>query len=211
MVNNISTFNPQPDQMKKLLLLVLLVSFGCTRNEDKNFIVTKIRSAAKLATTEVVLNKIVIGNNVEGDRFLSFIAGHTANTIIFNTEATVKFGIRLDQIRNQDVYLKNDSIHIVLPPVEIINFSYPHEKFVELYPLSDFDNINQIKDGETIRDFDKVFRLAEIDIRNKIELMGLKERAETNTIVFLERFLMKAGYNSIAIDFKEKRREETDD
>ena len=179
--------------------LLLLILFGCKRSEDKKLLVSRIRSAAKLATTEVVLNKVVIGNNFEQNRTLGLFK-RDPQSVIFNTEATVKYGICLEKLSNKDVFTDGDSIRILLPPVEIINFSYPHEKFEEIYPLSDFYDI---KGGaDKIDNLDKLFRLAEIDIRQKLKMLNLEEEAKIKTINFLEQFLTKTGYYNINITFK---------
>lgn len=186
--------------MRNLYIALLAIyALSCTRNEEKDFLVTRIRSAAKLATQEVVLNKIVIGKDIRGKKFIDFL-GSTSETVIFDTEATVKYGIRLDRITNEDVFLDNDSIHILLPRVEIISFSYPHEKYVELFPLSNFNAIS--KKEETFEDIDEAFRLAETEIREKVELLYLREEAKLKTITVLEKFLSKAGYNRVVFEFE---------
>lgn len=149
------------------------------------------------------MTKIVVGQNIEQKKFAGIIK-RNSEAAIFNTEATIKYGIRLDKITNKDVFVKGDSISLILPPVEILNFSYPHEKFVELYPLSNFNRLK--KNKATFEDLDKVFRLAEADIRKKVNLLKLKEEAEIKTIKFLELFLTKIGYYNINIEFKEEKK-----
>lgn len=184
------------------LFLLALPVLSCTRTEDKQFLVTRIRSAAKLSTMEVVLNKIVV-SDMKQNRVLGLF-NRPDKAAIFNTEATVNYGIRLDRIKNSDIQIKNDSLKIQLPPVEILNFSYPHENFKEIYPLSTFDLLNA--DGNKFRTLDNIFRLAELDIREKIELLGLREQAEAKTVVFLEQFLAKCGYYNVSITFKNDKR-----
>ena len=187
--------------LKNLVLLFVLfdVFASCRPHRDKEFLVTRIRSAAKLATTEVVLNKLVV-SDLEQNRVLG-VFKRTDKTVIFDSEARVKYGIRLDKLSNRDVQVWNDSIRILLPPVEIISFDYPHESYIQRWPLSDVDLIKA--DEDKFFQLDEVFRLAEKDIRFKMRLLGLKEEAELRTIVFLETFLQKIGYYNVNIAFRE--------
>ncbi len=186
--------------MKKYFYLaMIIVCSACNQSKEKEFLVTRVRSAAKLATMEVVLNKIVVSTLNSKKKYWF---GNNQNAAVFNTEARVKFGIQLDKIRNQDVSINGDSITLRLPPVEILSFSYPHEKFKEIHPLSNFDAIRN--DHTKILELDKVFRLAETDILKKIELLRLRGEAESKTTLFLEQFLNKAGYHNIIITFNKR-------
>lgn len=177
-----------------IIVLLSVLFTSCKESEDRSFLVSKIRSASKLATTEVVLTKVVSGK-INDRNPLSY-----ANPdVIFNSEATVKIGVDLSKISHKDIYTKDDSIHITLPAVEIINFSYPHEKFDQLYPVS---NIDKIVNRDKIEILDDFFRQAETDIRGKIRLLGLREEAEKRTREFLELFLQKYKYDNVVIEFK---------
>lgn len=181
--------------MNRLNLLLIILVLGCNQAKERKFLVTKIRSAAKLATSEVTLTKIVCGDLEQKGPKGWF--NYTNPSVIFRTEAKVKFGIDLKKIRNEDVHLDGDSIHLTLPDVEILNFSYPHEKFEEIF--SDYD---RNKNKEKVELLDKYFRLAEIDIRRKVKLMNLEKRTEEKTIQFLENFLSQYDFERIVIQFK---------
>lgn len=184
--------------MKKLIpLLFIVFVLGCAQKTDPQFLVTKIRSVAKLATTEVVVNKIV-WSEIKDNRFIGIIKRD--ETILFDTEATIKFGIDLNKIRPQDITIKGDTLLLKLPKVEIINFSYPHEKFRQIHPISNFDDV---RNKRKIEKMDEVFRLAEIDIKEKLKLMNLHTEAENRTVLFMENFLRKMGYTHVYIEFKE--------
>ncbi len=187
---------------KSALLVLLLVFAGCQRSVDPGFIVTKVRSAAKLATTEVIVNKVV-WSEIEEKKLLGFIKED--NTLLFDTEATIKLGIDLNKVGESDIKMQGDTLIVHLPDVEIINFSYPHEKFYQIYPISDFDEINS---QDKIEKLDKNFRLAETDIRNKIELLNLKDPARRRTIKFMQSFLHKLGYANVQIKIKQQQNQQ---
>ncbi|WP_346857642.1 DUF4230 domain-containing protein [uncultured Draconibacterium sp.] len=181
-----------------IILLFCLLVVSCSQPKQKSFIVTKVRSAAKLSTSEIVLNKIV-WTEFESQRKLFFIK-KPAEVIMFNTEATVKMGIDLSKLSEEDIEIKNDSIIINLPRVEILNFSYPHEKFTEVFPISNFDDCTR---KNKIEKLDEVLRLAETDIRDKIKYLKIEEEVEFKTKQILSAFLTKSNFNNVIIRFKE--------
>lgn len=185
--------------MKYYLLLLLIIVFAsCNQPKQKSFIVTKVRSAAKLSTSEIILNKIVWTEFEKTRKFL--VITKPAEVIMFDTEATVKMGIDLSKLSEEDIELKQDSIIINLPKVEVLNFSYPHEKFQEVFPISNFDNI---KRNNKVEKLDEVFRLAEEDIRAKIKLLKIEDEVEFKTKQMLSAFLTKSNFNNVIIRFKD--------
>lgn len=181
------------------LVFCFLLLSGCNRSDDRQFLVTRIKSAAKLATMEVVLSKIVAFN--VSQRRAALIFKRADKMVAFNTEATVKFGVDLSKITNNDISTNGDTVSVKLPSVELLSFNYPHEKFIELYPISDFDAIKN--DEAKIKQLDEGFRKAELDIRRKIKLLQLEEEAKQKTSAFIEQFLSKTGFNHISISYKE--------
>ena len=184
--------------MKKILFLCVVVLLFSCKTVDKKFLVSRIQSAAKLATTEVVLNKIV-WSELKNDKVFGKLSNK--NVILFNSEATIKLGIDLKKISAQNVLVRNDSVILSLPPIELISFDYPHEKYEQIYPVSNF---NTIRRKDKVEKLDEVFRLAEKDIRSKIKLLNLEEQAEENTIRFLSGFLQNSGYQHVHITFQTK-------
>lgn len=181
-----------------IIILLFLISASCNQPKQKSFIITKVRSAAKLSTSEIILNKIV-WTEFEKERKLLVIT-KPAEVIMFNTEATVKMGVDLSKLSEEDIEIKADSIIINLPKVQILNFSYPHEKYEEIFPISNFDNINR---KNKIEKLDEVLRLAETDIRSKIKYLKIEDEVEFKTKQVLSAFLTKSNFNNVIIRFKE--------
>ncbi len=181
-------------------ILLCIAVMACNQPKQKSFVVTKVRAAAKLSTTEVILNKIVWAE-LESDNWIrrKFFSNRN-NVIIFNTEATVKLGVDLKKLTEEDIEIYDDSLVIMLPKIEVLNFSYPHEKYEEVFPISNFDNC---KVKGKVEELDKILRLAEKDIRTKIKLLKLKDEAEFKTRQLLSTFLTKSNFNNVIIHFKE--------
>ena len=178
----------------------LILFLGCNQLKQKKFVLTRVRSVAKLATTQVVLNKIVWSEFNE-KRFLRklFITDRN-NVIILNTSATVKLGIDLKKLSQDNIHINPDSTVIVLPPVEILNFSYPHESYEEVFPISNFD---QCKVSDKVEQLDEMLRLAEKNIRAQLNFLNLTEEVKNKTTKVLSHFLAKNNFQNIIIRFEE--------
>ena len=92
-------------------------------------------------------------------------------------------------------------ISITLPPVEIINFSYPAERFSKI----DILTTNAFTTKINLEDQEHFFRQAELDIRNSLQYMDIVETTQKKTSTLLRAMLINLGYNEIYIDFKEDK------
>ncbi len=109
------------------------ILLGCGPSDPRGLIVSKVQASAKLATVEYVLNKYIFG--LKEKKFF-FVKMSDAN-FIAQSEARVKVGIDLSKLKPQDVEVNGNSIKVKFPPVEILNFSYPPDKFEMDTVLSD--------------------------------------------------------------------------
>ena len=116
------------------------------------------------------------------------------------TQAIVKTGVDLTKLDKNAINIKGNLIEIELPMVEVLDFSYPFDKFRIDPLLSDNDIINRID----VVDQEYYYRQAEIDIRKHLEYMGIKEQTEENTRKLMETLLKNLGYKEIYITFSEK-------
>jgi hypothetical protein len=159
-------------------------------------VVGKIQAASKLATTEFKVDKLVFG--VKSKRVLWVVKLKEAQ-FVAKSQAIIKTGIDLQKIKEEDIHIKGNKINIVLPPVEVINFSYPAEKFEEIKILSK----NVLSSKITLDDQEKFFQDAEIDIRNSLQYMNMVETTQEKTRTMLKAMLQNLGYSEIYIDFKD--------
>lgn len=178
-----------------LQLLLLLLLIGCKEN-PRAIVVSKVQKAAKLATTEFVIDKAVFAR-----REKSFIHVIKLNEAIFlaHSQAIIKAGIDLEKLSADDVTISDQTVRLKLPPVEVINFSYPIEKFKIDEDVTEQAFLNRF----TLEDYDEMFRQAELDIRENIEYLGIKKSTQQKTRIMLQSLLKNLGYTEVYIEFKD--------
>lgn len=189
--------------MKNRLLLFALLIFvviGCQVKSKGDIVVSQLKKASKLSAVEVVITKNIF-NKGEMERWKKMFGIGKNQVILFKSEARIKLGIDLSKITSDNIkYLRGDRIDIELPPVEVTNFSYPAENFMLDSVISDVKTINTQNDFEQI---DKLFREAELDIWNKIDLLNVRKKAQGKTSILIERLLKNMGFEVVNISFKE--------
>lgn len=176
-------------------ILVIAMSFSSCQEKTK-FEISKIKSVSKLATVEFVVSKTVYGH--KDRRFpLIPIRLNRASFMAF-TEARIKAGINLAKIKQEDISIKGSSISLKLPPIEILNFSYPAEGFIEDTLFTDQSKfLNKI----TIEDQEHLFRQADLRIREQIPKLGIEVAAEESARILLEGLLEAMGFQEIYLEF----------
>ena len=178
-----------------LVLMSLVLQVSSCKKDERPLVVSKIQAAAKLATTEVTIEKFVFATK---EKKLLFLIKLNEAYFAAQTEARVKLGIDLNKIRKEDVDIKDNAISLTLPPVEVLNFSYPFEKFKEDSTIRDDAFMNRI----SVFDIEEFYRQGEMDIRSNLQFMGLVDKTKTNTRILLRGMLAGLGYEEIYIDFK---------
>ena len=163
--------------------------------KDNGYVVGKIKKASKLSTTEFNIDKIVFG--VKKRKLVWLVKLNDAQFIAYS-KATIKAGIDLEKLQEKDVQIEGSKISLMLPPVEVINFSYPAENFTRDSLISGNAFMNKI----TLSDQEDFFQDAESDIRNNLKYLNIVSITEKKTAVMLETMLRALGYNEIYIDFK---------
>lgn len=181
----------------KYLLLLLMVSFSACQKNERGLVVGKIKKASKLATTEFIIDKVVYGSKTKR---LAWVIKLNEAKFLAYSQAKITAGVDLDQLKAEDIEIDAASgkISIVLPHVEVLNFSYPAESFRKDTLISDNAFLNKVN----LEDQEQFFLDAEIDIRNNLDNMGIKETTEENTRKLLKGLLKTLGYREIYISFK---------
>ena len=85
-------------------------------------------------------------------------------------------------------------IKLKLPPVEILNFSYPPDKFEMDTVLSD----GKIK----IEDIEIFSRLAEVEIRRDLHFVDIEETGQEKTRLFLSTLFKNMGFEEVLFEFE---------
>ncbi len=177
------------------ILVVSVVSLTSCKKDNRGLVVGKIHKASKLATTEFTIDKIVHGTKTK--KLGWFIRLNEARFIAYS-KAKVKAGIDLRKLTKEDIVIEDRSITLKLPPIQIINFSYPPQNFVEDKRISKNRFANKIN----IVDQEEFFRRAELDIRNNLEYMGIVETTQEKTRSMLMVLLKSLDYEEIYIEFE---------
>jgi hypothetical protein len=184
-----------PARIKTYLFVVMamLILVSC-KQDNRGMVVGKIKRASKLATTEFTIDKIVYG--VKRKRLMWVVNLNDAK-FVARSQAIVKAGVNLEKLKAEDVKIEGKRISLTLPHVEVINFSYPAERFEMDRMISKDAALNNI----SLRDQEQFFQDAEIDIRNSLKYMDIVKTTEKKTRVLIENMLRSIGYEEIYIDF----------
>jgi hypothetical protein len=184
---------------KRLLVLatvaaaLLAVNLAVPRKKTPpNVGVRTLKDLAELATVEYSVTKIVSYKDVAwyGDR-----------KILFEAAATVKAGIDLNELTENDIKEEadDDAVTITLPAPKILLFNMKPENMREIFNESGIlrsDFSNQEKDG--------LLSQGEKDIRVKVGQMDILQRAARNARILIESWLKKTGFTAVHIVFREK-------
>ena len=176
-----------------LAVSVLLVFTSCQKNK-RHLVISKIKSTAKLATTETIIDKVVIGQKER--KIFGLVKISNAEFVAYS-QAIVKTGIDLTKIKRDDIKIDGNIIELERPSIEVLDFAYPFERYVIDTVLSDNDIFNKID----VIDQEDFFRKAEIDIRKHLKYMGITEQTQENTRKLMEGLLKNLGYEEIYISF----------
>lgn len=181
--------------MRFISAILLVIGLLACKEDKKYLAVSKIKSAAKLAATETVINKVILANQER--RFLGIVRLGNAH-FAARTKAIVKAGIDLTELEKEDVLIEDKRIELILPAVKVLSFDYPFASYKIDYEITRDGFLNKL----SIVDHERLYRMAELDIRRKLELTGLKEVTEQKTRSLMEGILKGIGYEEIYISFK---------
>ncbi|MDZ7605912.1 MAG: DUF4230 domain-containing protein [Cyclobacteriaceae bacterium] len=187
---------PTVNHMRQVGLILLLLTFLLFSCKDKRaLVISKVQAVSKLATTETIIDKTVIGTKTKS--VIGLLKLNEANFVAY-TEATIKTGIDLQKLGAYDVRINGKEISIHLPAVEVLDFQYPFQRFVVDSTLLDDSWINRFD----IIDYEEFYRRAELDIRENLQYTGIVEVTQQKTRTLLTGLLKNLGYEAIIIDFE---------
>ncbi|HYC86941.1 MAG TPA: DUF4230 domain-containing protein [Chryseosolibacter sp.] len=177
-----------------VLMTLVLFSSGC-KEQKRSLALGKVKAAARLATTEVRMTKMVFATQK-----LEFLGIIPVNEAYFaaRTQATVKAGIDLDEIKPEDIDIDHNKISVQLPPVRVVDFIYPFDKYEIDYSITSNAFANTI----SLEKHEELYRKAELEIRRLLPHMGIREAAERNTRQMMEKLLANLGFTEIYVTFK---------
>lgn len=182
--------------LKLFIFFLCCISLSACGRDNRGIVVGKIQKASKLATTEFTIDKLVHGTKTK--KIAWFFKLNEASFLAYS-QAKVKTGINLKKLKREDIFIEGTTIEVTLPTIEVLNFSYPPEKFRMDKRISEPKKfLNSI----SLEDQEQFFREAEMDIRKSLKYMGIVETTQDKTRALLMGLLRSLGYEEIHIGFK---------
>jgi hypothetical protein len=180
----------------KIFITVIfsLIILASCHKDQRAIVVSKVQKASKLATCEFVIDKAVFSK--KDKKFLGLIKLNEAYFLAYS-QAIIKTGIDLQNLKPEDIKISDKMIQLKLPAVEVINFSYPADKFRIDSGVTKSAFLNHYD----IEDYDELFCQAEIDIRNNLRYMDIEKTTQQKTRLLLETLLKNLGFEEIYIEF----------
>ncbi|MEX2564539.1 MAG: DUF4230 domain-containing protein [Cyclobacteriaceae bacterium] len=169
--------------------------FASCQNNDRAMVVGKIQQASDLVTSEFVVDKVVFGKKTKSILFIPI----NEATFLAHSRARIKTGINLNEISEKDILISENKITLHLPAIEVINFSYPPEEFVEDTLIS---NTRRFLNRIDLEDQEAFFRMAELEIRESLPFMGIVQTSQNNTRKLILALLHSFGFEEIYIHFE---------
>ncbi|NJN25755.1 MAG: DUF4230 domain-containing protein [Cyclobacteriaceae bacterium] len=177
------------------VLIAVTFLFACKKEDKRHLVISKVKSASKLATTETIIDKVVLGTQEK--KLLGIIKVNKAY-FAANTQATIKSGVDLSKLGEEDVSIEGRRITLHFPAVEVLDFSYPFAS----YKIDSTITKNKFLNKIDILDHERFYMMAELDIRNNLKYTGIREATEAKTRRMMEGLLKNLGYEEIYITFK---------
>ncbi len=170
-------------------ILLLATIFSC-KKENKINEVFAIREMSELATVEYLVTKIIKASDDQtwykiGDR-----------KILMSCEASIKAGIDLSSIKEDNVTIEGKSISLVLPKAHLISVNIKPENI-----KVEYQETGLFRSDFSVAEKDALMTQGEKQIRGSVDSLGVIQTAETNATLFISNYLKQLGYHRIHIRF----------
>lgn len=172
--------------------LLCFIFLSCNQKsvpEQKQEILS-LKEMSELATAEYNITKVVKANDNQtwfklGDR-----------KILLSCSGTVKAGIDLSALKEEDIMIEKKNIAMSLPPAKVISLNIPPEN-IQL----EFQQVGFWRDKFSYTEQNELMVQAEKQIRMAADSIGILQSAEKNARIFITGFLKRLGYQAVTINF----------
>lgn len=168
-----------------------LLMSACT---PSSFDISQIHAVSKLASLEVKLDKMLFATREKKINLILGSIKYGQAAYLVNTEATLLIGIDANKLQEDDVTIETGMISIILPPIELLDFSYPSERFVDC-------TLYITKDKFSLEEKEEVYQKGEMAIRGLLPYLNLEEKAQDKIRLILGPVFSQMGFERIHIDF----------
>ena len=170
-----------------LLLIFLLVA--CNSKKEINEVFA-IREMSELATVEYLVTKIIRASD---DKTWYKIG---ERKILMSCEASIKAGIDLSGIREENIRIDGKSISLVLPRAHLVSINIKPENI-----KVEYEETGLFRSDFSAAERDQLMAQGEAQISKSVDSLGVLQTAETNASLFVSNYLKKLGYERINIRF----------
>lgn len=177
--------------MKKIifLTLILIICAACHKEESQD-IKHKIKKA-ELGTVEYTVRQIIRNSDetwkLMGDK-----------KVLFSVKATMKAGIDLEQVTDDDIKVDGKQVRLTLPHAQVHATNIrPNDITVVYY------KVGALRRNYTQKEYDEIMRAGEYAIRSDQTLRkSILAEAESNAKDFFELMLKSNGFEETEIRFR---------
>jgi hypothetical protein len=170
--------------------LVLLLGACSKPLASEPDLIVALQQMQELATVEYTVSKVVKANDNKdwykwGDR-----------KILFTCQASIKAGINLSQITNEDISIDGKQIKMRLPLPKILSVNMPPENIRMAY-----SEVDIFRSDFTSQEKNSLLVQAEKQIWAVAAQTGILEQAKLNTQTFMLQWLRQMGFEQIELSF----------
>lgn len=171
------------------LILTLLLALTACKPEQPD-IKTRIKKA-ELGTVQYTVRQIIRNSDetwhILGDK-----------KVLFSIKATVKAGIDLDQIADENIVVDRKRITLVLPHAQVQAINIQPRDIRQAY-----SKVSTLRSNYTQQEYDAILQAGEYAIKSDRSLQAsITAEAEANAKEFFELLLRSSGFTDITILFQ---------
>lgn len=180
--------------MKQLVVIaVVFLITACSGDEPvQNERVLEIKELGELSTIEYTIGKLIQMDQSESDWYK-----WGDRKILINTRATVKAGIDLKKIKEEDVRVKGRTIEITLPSPEYTSFSMDPN-----FTRTEVESVSGFRDGFTQKEKNNFMRQGEEAIKKELANLSILEEAQSSAEDIVREFYRSLGFETVIIKSK---------
>lgn len=178
-----------------LLIIALFACCSCASDHQRlKEAFGKIENVAQIGTVEYTVTKLIIADD---DAFYKM----GDRKIIFSCKAFVKAGIDLKDFTAEDVKVgKDNSVVVTLPQPTVLSMNMPAEQI-----KVEFSKVSGLRTNFNAEERNELLKQGEANILGDMENLGILKDARDNAVVFFQTLLAGAGFESVVVNFKEKK------
>lgn len=181
------------DGMKRILFFVvplLLLLTSCQQEQEPDSLIYKVKSA-ELATVEYTVRQIIRNSDetwsILGDR-----------KVLFSCKATLKAGIDLQRLTDEDIQASGSTVRLTLPHAQILAINIQPDDIKVAY-----SKVSVLRSDYSQQEYDAILQAGEYAIKGDLSLrQSIIADAEQNARDFFEIMLRSLGYEHVEITFK---------